>query len=428
MTKDDYAQRKALYFGLCGNLVAEKIGIVPLTLWSNSDYIKLSFTIAKATKVYISANTLKRIFGKLKTEKSYSPQKASLDALAIFLGYLDWKEFENKNSAEIVEDPAAVEPDNKNEDKSFKLGRNTKLVIFFVAAFGTILCLWAWYSKNKVLDYSGIRLTCINPEGEMQHTAVFKLHLPVHFSDTTSFKLEFGNRFSLPMSRNVTQVLHSYDSPGWYQAILRHKNKAIDSVLVYVKSKGWYAGSSVPSGPERHRISHFSSTSGHQLHATKQDIVSAGIDTTRTFFVNYSNIRKTDIDGDNFELNAHIKTSDSHWACSQFNFGIYGQFSQDYIGIIKPECIGWADANFSEQIKSGEKHLLSSLGISLNKGGHIRLLVRNKFARFFVNGKLVYAVRYKKTIGKIWGFKMLFGGIGEVYSFSLRDLHTGELF
>ena len=73
--------------------IADKFGKPVFAEWTNGDYIRLSSILLHATSVQISPNTLKRIFGKLKTPERYYPQKATRDALVQYLGYGDWDLF-----------------------------------------------------------------------------------------------------------------------------------------------------------------------------------------------------------------------------------------------------------------------------------------------------------------------------------------------
>jgi alpha-galactosidase len=85
---------KQLYFdtldGCCKRII-EKMGDKPITDWRVSDYNTLSSLLGQQTKVYLSENTLKRIFGRLKTSQRYYPQIATRNALAQFIGYRDWQ-------------------------------------------------------------------------------------------------------------------------------------------------------------------------------------------------------------------------------------------------------------------------------------------------------------------------------------------------
>ncbi|RYD72066.1 MAG: hypothetical protein EOP55_19475, partial [Sphingobacteriales bacterium] len=91
---------------LCCKKIEEKMGSKPIADWRSSDYNNLNSQLGRQTKVYLSENTLKRIFGRLKTPTRYYPQKATRDALAQFIGYRDWQEFELIKRFSPLETPA----------------------------------------------------------------------------------------------------------------------------------------------------------------------------------------------------------------------------------------------------------------------------------------------------------------------------------
>ena len=77
----------------CCQRVADTYGKPDSSEWTNSDFIRLCSILYKKTHVQISPNTLKRIFGKIKTDARYYPQKATRDALAQYVGFADWDKF-----------------------------------------------------------------------------------------------------------------------------------------------------------------------------------------------------------------------------------------------------------------------------------------------------------------------------------------------
>ena len=90
------------YLDICCRSVADKFGQPQISEWKNGDYINLSSTLSHHTQVYISPNTLKRIFGKLKTTDRYYPQKATRDALVRYAGYEDWTGFVQKHPRPVI--------------------------------------------------------------------------------------------------------------------------------------------------------------------------------------------------------------------------------------------------------------------------------------------------------------------------------------
>ena len=63
-------------------------------LYSHSDFTELSESIYQKTQTILSPTTLKRFWGYLKNE-SPTPQKRSLNVLAVFAGHNNWEDFCN---------------------------------------------------------------------------------------------------------------------------------------------------------------------------------------------------------------------------------------------------------------------------------------------------------------------------------------------
>ncbi|MCF0074364.1 hypothetical protein LZD49_28025 [Dyadobacter sp. CY261] len=92
----------------CCQLVSEKYGKPDAVHWTNSDFIRLSSILYRQTQVQISPNTLKRIFGKIKTDARYYPQKATRDSLARYAGFADWDTFTHAQLLPLPELNAAA--------------------------------------------------------------------------------------------------------------------------------------------------------------------------------------------------------------------------------------------------------------------------------------------------------------------------------
>ena len=73
--------------------IEKKLNWKKVSLWTDSEYKKLSLLIFDETTISISPQTLKRLFGKVKYKDDYTTQPATKDALARFLKYADWDAF-----------------------------------------------------------------------------------------------------------------------------------------------------------------------------------------------------------------------------------------------------------------------------------------------------------------------------------------------
>ena len=82
-----------LFVEKCLQKLEEKANQGPSSEWTDGTFSALSDSIAKETKILISKNTLKRLFGKMKRPVDYSPQRETKNALARYAGYADWADF-----------------------------------------------------------------------------------------------------------------------------------------------------------------------------------------------------------------------------------------------------------------------------------------------------------------------------------------------
>lgn len=73
--------------------VVLKMGQGDISQWRTSQYTYASEVIQAATNEYISAITLKRVFGKIDTNDGYLPHLSTLNILAKYLGFPDYVEF-----------------------------------------------------------------------------------------------------------------------------------------------------------------------------------------------------------------------------------------------------------------------------------------------------------------------------------------------
>ena len=80
--------------------------------WTNQDFLQLSELIRDQTGITISHVTLKRVWGKVKYDSL--PNTHTLNTLAQFLGYDNWRDLAAKNHP-VPEIPAAKIPTRSEE-------------------------------------------------------------------------------------------------------------------------------------------------------------------------------------------------------------------------------------------------------------------------------------------------------------------------
>ncbi|MES2777379.1 MAG: hypothetical protein V4722_24585 [Bacteroidota bacterium] len=440
---EQYESKESFYYlEICCRYVGEKYGNATISLWTNGDYVKLSGILSKHTDIQISASTLKRIFGKLKTNERYYPQKATRDALANYAGFADWETFSQKHARPVkTEQPKQQEADQKTEEpaapaaeKIIPKKRSWWPVIGLLVAAITAISIWKFSEKEQPLkaNTKGVAFICNNPEGENPHSAAFRMQLPGDFTgDTSGFTVDFNDGKVEKKIIPGSLLTHYYEIPGRYYPILKYNGLTVDTAFVYLKTNGWTATVTMERDTTRvYPVNNSNLFKNGKMLVNTKELLQAGVDTNHTFFVHFANTKPLNINADNFELIANVATSQLRPGvrCSQVNIELYGERSQHSIILIKPGCVSWVHLRFSEIFLDGETVDLSSIGTDLSGGGIIKLQVINKKVHLLVNEKLLYKTSYNFPLNKLYGVKISFAGIGTVNTLLLKDLNTGERF
>ena len=428
------------HLDICCRYVGEKYGHPNISKWTNGDYIKLSGVLSRQTDVQISPNTLKRIFGKLKTTERYYPQKATRDTLARYAGYKNWvafvdehprPEINDKDTEKIPEAVAIIEQTvqpvltKKKKRWSLVAGISALAILLFIVINN-------YQGKTNLTGVESVQLICNNPEGTNPHSAVFKLKLPSGFQgDANNFLLNFADG-RMPRPINASKLLtHYYEIPGRYYPVLTYNNIPLDTVSVYLKTEGWTATANIQHDSTRvYPLPYQTLFKDHRMQVTTQELYRAGVDTNRTFFVHFVNSMPMEINGDGFELIVDLATSIERPGvrCSQVDICVYGERSMHMVRMMKPGCSSFNGVRFSDNYLDGQFEDLGAMGKDLSKGGNFKLEIKNKQGLVWIDGKQVYRAGYKMPVGKIYGLEISFSGVGWVNSVALRDLRSGKTF
>ncbi|WP_051663985.1 hypothetical protein [Dyadobacter crusticola] len=423
-------------------LISEIYGKPDIPEWTNSDYIRLSSILYKKTHVQISPNTLKRIFGKIKTDARYYPQKATRDALASYIGYRDWESFTQAKPIPARANPVpaapvtAVPPPRKPETTQLaKKPVSRRYAIKILLGLIVLIMLIGaaeYYAEHYGTPAAAARLTCRNPIGGNPHSAIFSVVGAEQYENSSEpLFLEFGDGGKVTLSQADSVVTHYYERPGRYYAFLKLNKQVVDSTVVYLRSNGWTATANMMYDTTRVypvEIPGLFTKGKNFVSAT--EVSRAGVDTNRTFFIDFINSQPTEIDGDNFNLVTSIQTSADRVGvrCSQVQLIVFGESSRHTVNMMKPGCLHWTKLQFSEINKDGKQNGLDFLGADFRTGGKLQLRVENKRAKLYVNDKLVYEAGYQRPLRRIYGLSISFSGVGSIHAVSLTDNKSGKAF
>lgn len=412
---------------VCCLSVAKKLNRGDYQNWRNRDYIELSVQIKRVTKIYLSENTLKRFFGKIKTPEQYQPQRATRDAIASYIGYIDWEDFEKQESARHKNLAITINA-IKDTDKSQNVDQKKQLTVTSqkiwltltgYAGFLLLLSLlYRWYQRNNETDQK-VKFYCVNPIGLSPHSAIFKLHsnsgrsIPQH-----NYTIDFNNWRGGKAQWKDSTISCYYEKPGVYYPQLYLNKTIIDSTQVVLMSEGWEITAQSEQDTLRlYPILKGSKNLKNPPLVSSQDIYISGIDTMKAFFINFTYIKPDErISADNLCIEADIQASSSRPGirCSQADLTVYGSKNSHYFSLTKPECISWSYYKFGEISKSGKNDDLSDFGHDMLKKRKLKLDIKRQKVKIYLDNNLIFITEYTKPVGHFMGINLMFGGIGKV--------------
>lgn len=391
--------------------------------WKHSDFGDLSQEIRRYTGTVISANTLKRIFGKITVDDDYLPQQATIDALA---GYAAQCLSEEAVAAAAPQGLSAVSVTAPSDGgKHHKRFRYRGILIAAVLAGGVIY---------KVITARGTQAAIIrhiSTEGVLPASAFFEMVVP----DTEdSVFADFGDKSRLQyVPSGKSKLAHNYLFPGVFNVLLISKGVAVAGTSVAVHSRSW-----IGLGFRRQRDlpeHYYAFPAGKEgadslFGITNKQLQQVGLDTTGSLFTRLCNYSPLDYQSDNFVFDATFRNQmpEKGIYCTNVTFQISGMQGKIRFKLASPGCSAWVTNIISEKTLDGNKTDLSRFAADLNTWNSVKLINNNRHVQFYVNDRLLFEEDYRTAIGTVKGVYIEFAGSGFVKTCSLRALNGNTLY
>jgi hypothetical protein len=220
----------------CISEIEQKLGWGDSASWSDRDFDQLSELINSRTSVLLSQITLKRLWGRI--HYPHSPSIATLDALAKFCGYENWRE-----CAQPIPNPNAdkVETEKPGYIKSRKVWvilialPILALLVFFFSTSSSV-------SKNELI---------INPTTA---TGVpvkidFKYQLVKKPLRTAFIWPTWEQKDLIKLEDQKGSVEYVYHYPGFYRTKLTLDGLLLKEQDLQINTNGWLACVEQPTQP-----------------------------------------------------------------------------------------------------------------------------------------------------------------------------------
>jgi len=380
--------------------------------WKHSDFTALSREIFRNTKVSISTNTLKRIFGKISVYEHYIPQQATLQALEKY-GQPGVFDHSTREIPELTAPEVARQP-------RLSIVNKLLLSVVAIAIIGVVILNLHRFNTDDGLK---AELNFVDMEGLLPATAFFEYQAP---KSKDSIFLNFGDKTEwVHIEVGKSHISHAYLYPGVFTATLQRRKDTLKTTNVYVRSDKWI-GLGFRQGGElpKHYYEFLATKTGKDslFHISNVQLQAKGIDTSGLVYTRLCNFTPVDYKGENFIFEATFKNivDKKGIYCRSTQFQVSGMKNRIRFRLATPGCSNRITNMISEQTYVGTKVNLSKFTFDLSDWTNVKMINKNKKVTLYVNEKMIYSQSYKEAIGEIKGLFLEFEGTAYVKSCQLR--------
>ena len=405
----------------CKRLIEEKLGWGGSGHWTNQDFDLLSEKIYEVTGVTLSQTTLKRIWGKVKYDSA--PTVTTLNTLAKFIGFENWRDFRQKQTMHAG---AAVADEPIKETKTtIATEKSGKSFLFPALAIGlTLLSILSWnfFASRSIAKKEK------NPAGAYQfsskkmvlrgvpNSVVFEYDASSSTADSIFIQQSWDNRLRsrVPKEQHLHTSIYYY--PGFFQAKLLAGDKIVKEHDVFIQTDGWLP--LIEQDPVPVYFKKEEAAVSGKLTLSLAKIKSKNIHLEPAVpYVYYANVREFgDLTSDNFIFETSLRNDfkEGSGVCQKSEIRLLTEGSMVSIPLSAKGCISENNLFCLGRYIKGNENDLSGFGVDFNHFVKVRLEVMNGKAGFFVDDKMVYHLDGIVSGSKIKGIIYRFQGTGSV--------------
>jgi hypothetical protein len=403
-------QTDAWYLDQCLRLIESKIEWGPHTGWTNYDFEKLSEAISDDTGVTLSVSTLKRLWGRVAYKNV--PALNTLNTLARFAGYVDWRAFRQNGNAPAQE-PVVVEkkPEPTRARRSYYWAMG---LLPLIAAIYFLTSLRKHVRTPEPEDFAfnaDKMVTSGLPNSVVFHyDATAALNDSVYIVQTWDMR----RKTAVPKDKNSHSAIYYY--PGFFRTKLLADHKVMRTHDLLVGTDGWLT--LVEQDPMPVYFKNDEVEKSGYLEVSKELLGKYNLSVhpvaPKVRFFHMSEMGSLMNDNYTFETSIKNEFDEGTAACQRVEVLIQCKDDIIIIPLSAIACVGDLSLYACGKQLTSKDSDLSAFGCNLNEWNRLKVKTVNKKMTIYVNNREAASFTFPNDPTGIVGVQYRFNGPGAV--------------
>jgi hypothetical protein len=413
-------EEKDLALARCRELIEKKLQWGSSNNWSAQDFDRLSEQIADQTNVTLSATTLKRVWGKVKYDSV--PTQTTLNALAQFLGYDNWRLFcvsnvtlNGNGNGKYTPEPIRAKADEVPAASLWKR-RKTMIIGVMAGVVAIVVGFLFLNNRNPPINASQVQFSSKKVTDELPNSVVFDYSIGTINADSVTIQQSWDPRRRERISAHKGQHTSIYYYPGYFRAKLLVGDQIMKEHDIFIKTQGWTGiidQKPVPIYLNNKEIR----LQGNAMEITRETLrEKTGTSVFNEQTTHFYQVKEFKLRADNFTFETVLQNTSTkeEAVCKKVRVKILTTQSAIGIPLCSKGCISEASVFIGDTYISGKDRDLSAFGCDFSKSQRLRCTVKNKVFTVFLNDKSIFTSPAAADLGKITGICIDFEGAGKI--------------
>lgn len=390
--------------------------------WQIRDFDTLRQRIADETGVTLSTSTLRRIWGRLHYD--HLPSTVTLDALAFFAGYDNWRAFLQSggidNSLYKENEPRklmAAPRKRKLRIRTVLIAMTTIMLI----AIGALLAINKKNFERRNNKKSEYRFDSKQLTHELPNSVVFTYDASAAATDSIFIQQEWDPDSRVRVEKNGHTHTSIYYEPAFYHPRLMIGRQAVKEHSLLIATNGWLGLIKNKPVPVYLDKTSFVHTDALRIPVTEMQQLVPQMEKEPPV-LRYYNVGNFDpVPVSDFSFSAALKNEYGKGAaaCRFSDIVLLTDDAPIVIPLSGRGCTSELTLYAVNHTASGKTTDLSSFGVDFSHWVTVSCKSNNNIIRFYVDNKLVYQCLSTTKPVNIIGLEFAFSGTGAVKNIRL---------